>query len=373
MPLFPGVFQAAAERVRIPPWTLLNDRPVSVPADFVGIHTHRWPVVAGQPDSGAPGFRFGCLRTHDSAFGRWSTIHTGPDQFDWSRPDAFMAGTSAPVVLTLFGTPAWAASAADRLHTGPYGGAGECGMPVDVAHAVTYVLAVLARYPGRICVVELWNEPAFKQDYTGFWWNSAAQLVELGTGVSAAVRKAGVPVASPGFAGRIDLGSNAHTWMAAGGAALCDEFAYHPYQTRLSADGLDIVTSPLYGRPALDPMLASVGFTGARSITEHGVDAAPSGALLQAFLVLPAPERFNYIAATLMAAAGMGLRRFCVYSYNSGLSGDLVGDTAGAIAAIDMVATKIAGQTISEARRMKDGSIVCMMSSGEIVGSRPSG
>ena len=46
----------------------INVKTVSVPADFVGITSHRWPVIpSGLPDCAPPLFSFGSLRTHDSS------------------------------------------------------------------------------------------------------------------------------------------------------------------------------------------------------------------------------------------------------------------------------------------------------------------
>jgi hypothetical protein len=349
---------------------------ILVPSDFVGMHSHRYPTTVGLPDSPAPTFGYGSARTHDSGIGGWRTLNPSSGTFNWTTADAFintMAGQGKTIIFTVFHTPLWAAKVADQSFAGPYGNLGECGVPNNMADLGTFVTQLVTRYntsgPRKIQYLEIWNEPSFLQNHTGFYWGSAAELVTMGVTIRNAARAvdSGIQIISPGFTGStVDIAS----WLAATdpgsgqqGKQIIDMLAYHPYAT-LPTNGAfrsvyDSLKNVLFvaGIPTM-PM----------TYNEVGIDSAVGSPTMLAFYAKTTQQRKEHVWRMLAISAAFGIKSFYGYSYSSSLFGDLVADSSGAIAAIDEFHNRVPNKTIALAtQRVSDGRVTLNFTDGTLV------
>jgi len=351
----------------------LKSSPVAVPASFVGFHLTKYPDNPSGPPLPTPNFTYGTYRTHDNGL-TWRLANPASGTYNWDMHDhvlGYHASLGHRVIYTIFGTPRWAARPIWQSTLGPYTNLGECSPPNNNSDLVAFIQALLARYPNQIHALELWNEPNFRQDGTGFYWGSAADLVTSSALVTSAA-KALVPsieILSPGF----DSMTWCQQWLAAQGSSgahgyeVIDSLALHPYYgTPYIGGDYSIITDrvrPSFAAAAL--ALAAAGASTAMPIhfTEFGFSAS-NDAALSAFLNLPTAERFAAIARRYAVAAALGARSFCAYSYSSKFSGDFIGDSEGVIAGLQDVQDKVAGKTIDSSYINQAGRLRLAMSDG---------
>ena len=193
---------------------------VNVPITFTGMHIHRWPNFTSGVLSPAPTFQYGMLRSHDYDGGvSWRHIEPVKSAFSWSRLDEvvnlhFAAGRK--LLYTVLGTPTWAATAAGQARNDPYGYPGGSDRPENLADLSSFITALVTRYAGKIWI-EIWNEPYFTQDWTGFFWGSAENMAAMARTINIAAKAADptIQVLSPGFT----LGQHIVTFLQASDGA----------------------------------------------------------------------------------------------------------------------------------------------------------
>jgi hypothetical protein len=89
----------------------------------------------------------------------WNNIEHQPGEYDWRELDRIVDkvnGYGFELMLSVNHAPAW--TRADPLEYGP---------PHDPAEFGRFMGVVAARYPGRVAVYELWNEPNLRREWRG--------------------------------------------------------------------------------------------------------------------------------------------------------------------------------------------------------------
>src|SRR5215813_211564 len=152
---------------------VLKPTPKVIDRRFFGMHIHRsvdgtrWPPVP-----------FGSWRLWD-AHVTWADIEPGPQAWNWTRLDAYVAMAQAhdvEILLTLGMTPPWASSEPNRHADPPLGyPQGAQAPPARLEDWTEYVRTVALRYKGRIRYYEIWNEP----NQMAFFSGSPQQMAEL--------------------------------------------------------------------------------------------------------------------------------------------------------------------------------------------------
>lgn len=373
--------------------TEILSAPVTVPADYLGFHFHRYPSdpspINGVSDpSPTPSFSYGSVRTHDNGRCQWRQLNPSNGTYSWNQMDEFMSAfQDKTVTYTLYGTPTWAANTTDATHRGPYNGLGECGMPANMTYVTTFLSALFARYGTKIKNFEIWNEPYFTQNYTGFWWGSVQDLLLLGKTCYDWI-KANYPtvtVVSPGFTfGLTDqaTATTAYQWCntildgGAKGHTYCDAIAFHPYTmfysgTTNTRGWINTYTDMRYN--SLDAGLklpAILGITKPLVISEWGVDSEVGGSAITEYAKLSPSEQAVLTWRLLTFCAIKQVKAFYVYGYDDPLSGNWcshqgrIRNDALCAMASDFN-TKIAGKTINSAKMFHDGRLLVTMSTGE--------
>lgn len=138
---------------------------------FLGMHIHR---AAKAP---WPQFPFGSWRLWDAGVS-WRDMQRDPGGIEFKRLDGWLdlAEARGVEVVYAFGvTPVWAS--ARPQEAGAYG-PGSAAEPARMEDWRQYVRAVATRYKGRIHSYEVWNEPNWKNFYTGTWTDLAALVRE---------------------------------------------------------------------------------------------------------------------------------------------------------------------------------------------------
>jgi len=197
-----------------------------IPASYFGLHIHR-------PNDTWPPLAFGAWRLWDSRV-TWYDLEPrkGTWQFDSLDKYVTMAGERhLDVLLTLGQSPAWASV---RPTEGPTGRPGSAAAPSDLQYWLDYVRTVATRYKGRIHEYEVWNEPNFKQFFSG----SVDELVVLEKEaytiihqVDPAAKVISPPVTGVGF-------DYLDSFLAKGGGRYADVIGYHFYVTPRAPEAL---------------------------------------------------------------------------------------------------------------------------------------
>ncbi|MFJ2899517.1 helix-turn-helix domain-containing protein [Streptomyces sp. NPDC087218] len=175
----------AVQRFDGPLWSVAPRR---VPPEFFGLTMNT--------DTGEmPGFRTGAVRLWDSGT-RWGAIEPRRDRYDWSVLERSVDAAERrglPVLLTLSGTPLWAAPDGRRS---AYADSRPVP-PADLADWDRFVEKVATRYRGRIEAYELWDYPSHPLHYAG----SVAVLAEMVGRAARIIRRvdSGALVACPSF------------------------------------------------------------------------------------------------------------------------------------------------------------------------------
>lgn len=369
--------------------SLITAGPIVVPADFLGIHSHRWPLGTA-PDytiSPAPTYlSYKNYRTHDGGV-FWRECNPSSNTYDWTRLDAIITAhrsVGATVTYTLHGTPEWAATTEGKLHNDPYGAPGGSDRPESLSSLETFTQELVTRYNAvggtwrvanptlgkGIAYLECWNEPEFKavgqETYASnrFFWRSAEAMVDMCKTIRTAAKAidADILILSPGFtlwSGSISLEAlpfltGTGTVTGVTGASAIDGFGVHPY----THDYISIVENPSNGIIACKAVLATAGIPNMPIYhNEYGVDSWESPALAT-FLALPATYRRARIARTAVMSAIYGIKAFTCYGYDHSMKlwGDSLTDTNGVIAGFND-ASIVCGKTLTNAYYLSDGRI----------------
>lgn len=151
--------------------------PVEVPADFVGMHLHRWPNIAeweieygGEP-SPTPPFPYGARRLWNYADATaWCAVDVGYMQSEtnearnWTLLDEVMnkeATAGRTLMMTINGTPKMLSGHPERPGAYP-GWPGHQYAPKDAASydkLRKYVADLVARYENKLTYIDTNNEP----------------------------------------------------------------------------------------------------------------------------------------------------------------------------------------------------------------------
>lgn len=290
--------------------------------------------------------------------------------FNWTVMDAY-AAINVPILFTVFQTPFWAAKVADQAFTGPYGNLGECGAPNNLADLGNFITALMTRYNSgptkTIRILEVWNEPNFYQNHTGFFWGSASDLVDMVATVRTAALAVDptVKVIGPGFILTSAIGSFLNTQGPVSGKygrEVIDGFSFHPYYAEGIYQQLLNPGNPLSTRMGdVTSALAAAGIPNMPVyMTEYGTGVSATDNAVTAFNALPAAQRKTWMKRFLAISAGMGIKHVSLYAYSSptnSLCGDLTADTTGVIAAMSEVSAVISGATITNMTQTQDGTL----------------
>jgi hypothetical protein len=189
-------------------------------------------TMAFTPNTYPSGIAQGIWRTHDS-FTRWSDIETSQGVYnavnlgylDYIVNTAFSLGID--VMYTVYKTPAWAAV-----------GGNVNAPPTNQTFLTNWLNFLYTRYGTKIKYYEGWNEPNIVNSFVG---NIAALVTQQTTTYNAVkANNASLVVLSPSFGMKNGISVDALSmanFFTAGGAAFCDQIAYHPYKSYSAPSG----------------------------------------------------------------------------------------------------------------------------------------
>jgi len=145
-------------------WLLGEDAaPILIPNDFLGLHSDH----GVSPHTPPPTYPYDAVRSHDVDNGnghsstQWADIEVRPGVYDWRRVDAWMnAHPDKTRIWVLFGCPTFYQKYPGEPFPFPdlKGGGSP---PKDPQVAANFIAALIARHPGKIHFLEIWNEPNF--------------------------------------------------------------------------------------------------------------------------------------------------------------------------------------------------------------------
>gem|GEM_PF-6422190 len=354
----------------------LLTQPIHVPADFVGMHFHRWPE--GNPLSPAPTYGYGGVRSHDYSGLRggicWYRVHQGPNTFDWSEMDVWIkthASHNKTIIYTIYGTPAWITSS--TAHRDPYGMPGGTEAPKNLGALQEFIHAVVTRYNSQraqIQFLEIWNEPHFEKDYAGFWTGTASQLAAMGRTIYQTAKSAdpNISILTPGFTRAADAGltagfnltspspaaaqaSSLYQYMIASdgaggtGGKWCDAVAYHCYNGQIQSATMGLEGEALL----LKKLLGQMGLQYPIYMTEFGF--LPNSAFTNYSIADKAMTLRRYAAVI----ASLGIQGMYFYAHDNPLDGNPSVNPPVA-QAINDINQKIAGNTLKQVTILSNGT-----------------
>lgn len=361
---------------------------VVVPSTFVGLHTHLYPVQTYGTLDPAPAFPYGTCRSYVSLL-HWRHIETSAGVYDWSRLDAYITNSFAAgrdFIYTVYGTPTFYASPADQAFNDLFNNAAGAANPTSLAALGSFITAMVNRYnkvsavnptgARMLTMIEVWNEPNFLQNRTGYWWGSATQLIDLAKTVYTAAKAADplIKILSPGLDG-----TSAESYFSARGTdntdpkTLMDMLVFHPYfgcpgqssnYLRLLPKMRDILGFSPSAIGYMKAIRDSIGSSVDLGISEYGfVDNQVDADVI---LQLSTEDRYRFMWRVLACAAAAGMKMMCIYAYMgpsinyngyNTMSGNLITDTYGVIRALSDFHTQIVGKTIQSAYVYTDGRV----------------
>lgn len=166
-----GTRQLAAGGLRPEPrFSAVYPNNHAVTSAYFGMHYSKLPT--DNPGTPWHDLGQGSMRLWDTGT-NWRHVEVRKGRFRWRRLDAYFDMADAHgqrVLLTLGQPPNWA-TASPRVSEGD---AYNAAPPDNDVDWTDYVGAVVSRYAGKIDI-EIWNEPAVRQFYTG----TVKRLVEL--------------------------------------------------------------------------------------------------------------------------------------------------------------------------------------------------
>ena len=345
---------------------------VKVPANFVGMHFHRWPE--GKPVSAAPTYNYGTVRSHDYSGITWNQVHLGPQKFEWTRLDRWVdyyAGQGKSLIYVLYGTPAWLTSMPTVKDA--YGNVGGAAPPSDLSGAADFIQALLGRYNSaahrKVHCIELWNEPHFMRD--GFWLGSPAQLAALSRTVYQAAKKQdpGIRIISPGWDGLVEgpfrasvSGINAGLQQylqaddGAGGVGKqwFDVFAIHTYNSEIFGGSHQLEGTVRQAKETLLHFGRDVPIW----VTETGF--SPTS---RVFSKASLPEKATIIRQQAAVQAALGMQAVCFYAHDDEYCGN---PSINPIisTAINDVQTHLAGQSLTQVTLLPSSQVKVVTGAG---------
>lgn len=373
--------------------------PVQVPADFAGMHFHRWPInnrPETTPDTPAPDhLMYTSRRTHDAGTS-WYDINNASGVFDWSTLDSVVddnISRGATTWYTIYGTPAWAVlDTADASYNDLYGRPGGAAPCRHDALGV-FLTELLQRYnsgEAKIKYIELWNEPHFNESYSGFYWGTEVELIEMCYFASNLIKSIDprVIIVSPGFNHMIHLESFATTYSSTinkHGWEVCDAWAYHPYHAE-PWPGLYWIVSGGYNTSigTMQRILKDAGST-THSIymSECGINGVVQaltdnvGVFKRFYEEHGSAWRRTFISRIMALAAIHGVKAWYWYSYDGfpskdladtrTISGDWIADIDGVVAGFNDIVTVLCGKTITRAWISSTGQVRAIVDGQEVV------
>lgn len=339
--------------------TVPMEGPVEVPADFAGLHSHRWPGGS----SAAPTYDFGTVRSlnynpQEQAGGVfWYAVNPAAGTYDWSTLDEWVEthyAAGKTLIYTVYGTPSWCASSSEP---DSYNVPGGDSPPSDPACVQDFVQELVQRYNGdgvrRIAAIEIWNEPSFNGD--PYWRGSAEQLATLGRTIYQAAKAAdpGISVLWPSF---VEWGEGVHVWdasMAYGGASdgaggvgadWADAYAFHFYAYSLDMNPLmdtqesAAATVEALGRPDWPMYNTEMGFGDGFAADLSSEDIATT------------------VKRWMILCAAYGNESAILYSHDGSNLGNPSQNSVVADA-LGEVNERLAGSTIREAGLLENGQV----------------
>jgi polysaccharide biosynthesis protein PslG len=210
----------------------------------------------------------------------WAGVEPTQGSLNWSTVDKTVnsaASRNIAVVGMVNSTPRWAVAS---------GGAYLSGRPASPAVYADFVARFVARYPGKIAAVEIWNEPNAVTFYTPA--PDPAGYVDL---LKAAYPKVkaidpSIVVVSAGLGSVVSFGSltiNPVAYVtqmyAAGAKAYFDALSFHPYLYNLKfSDGVGKANSPVQQLMQIRQIMIANGDEGKKIwATEYGQPASSGG------------------------------------------------------------------------------------------------
>lgn len=368
---------------------------VVVPADFLGVHMHRFPKAreGAASNSPAPTYPFHTWRSHDYAPNfnggvAWRGLHAGSADFAsgtaagcWADLDQaidlhFAAGRN--VAYCIWGTPAWAAASPSQPD--PYGGLGGNSPPSSQASLSEFVTRLVQRYntelirnnggQKKLRFLEIWNEPTYTVASNSFFIGTEADMAAMARTVKLAAKAVdpSIVLVSPSFTGNtshITSFLNASDGAGGFGRDHVDAIAYHPYSTDLPG------SSPL-GKSVGTPMTVDAnvraavvagGLAGSTPLhnMEIGIASSSTDTLLSRAPVWKA----QYVARISALYAALGWQKVVWYGHDNNLSGNpsISPEVGDALA----WAAQLAGKTLTSVRLLSNGRIRVTHSGGVMV------
>lgn len=382
--------------------------PVTIPADFCGMHWFQWP--AGTLSNPALGHKnsyqhdylaWGCGPTD------WARVETSQGVYDWSATDAWIeaqyANGISPVVSHLY-MPSFYSTNPSTLSVAS-GGYYGCGGPLTAQGRTgwsNFVTASINRYKNRgtpIKYWQSWEEPWWPVVLgSGYWWGTQGDLVDLSY-ISYTAAKAvdsSIIVLSPSaspptnatptdwttYTGTVNTtvhGYDTYDWYGV------DLFGYTPTAFNW---GLDVGTSPLYKanlsmsggtQVKISDIIKSMkNSMGANlkpiACNSFGFSYVGDGINASSFRALSATKRKQWVARSLLEFAANGVPLVTIYGGDAYVSvggggaqmwaGDFVADTSGVIAGFKEAQTAIAGKTMTSCGYLLDGTMKATFTDG---------
>ena len=195
-----------------------------VPYTFFGMHVHflarndaaktPWPTVP-----------FGTLRLWDADV-VWPRLEPNKGEWHFEKLDKnvnFAKAHNVEILMTLGQSPTWAS--ARPTESSPYS-PGAAAEPANIENWKNYVRTVANRFKGRIHYYEIWNEPNWKEFYTG----TVEQMVTLAREAYTILKEVDptIKVVSPSVSTASGI-----PWLKQyfikGGATYVDIIGYHFY------------------------------------------------------------------------------------------------------------------------------------------------
>jgi hypothetical protein len=355
--------------------------PFAIPRDYLGIHSDHG-LGAATP---APQYAYDAIRSHDvnDAQGRpvtqWAQVERTPGQYDWRAVDAwFVAHPAKTRIWVLLGCPKFYQKFPDEPWLYPYlpGGGSP---PKHPRSAADFIAALLARYPGMIDFIELWNEPNFgwsgndagrdrwRMAKPGFFTGTAADLAALARAVRA-VLPPSVKLMAGAWEGQDASTSLTNSLLrfsaapdGAGGMGRdhVQALSVHAYTYNNDPNAIIAVLRNYIARFAQAGYPAKMD----RYVTEVGAEAP-------VFWSTRAPQMADKIRAVkrwCMIPAALGYKG--VYLYKHSLERTL-GDparTPDLSGAIDQMRHSLRGRTLTAAARLVDDTIWLAFADGSTV------
>jgi hypothetical protein len=297
----------------------------------------------------------------------WYAIHKAQSQFDWSLMDYWVAAhVGKRLIYTLYGTPTWCSSNPSQLD--PYNYPGGDSKPSNYQCVTDFVNALLARFRGKIAMIEIWNEPdSGFSGQTHYWRGTADDLAELARTVYRAAKSAdaNVRVGWPPFVewyrtneawrSNLQYGDALKRLLPGPGepAYWADDFAFHFYGYSRALDDL------MNNQESVRNTLAALGISHWHVYnTEMGFGTGWGE-------TLSASAQAELVTRWMLLSAAYGNKAAVLYSHDgSNLGNPSQNPTVSK--AIDDVHRRLSGKTIVEGGVLRSGAVRIKFSDGSI-------